>query len=147
MYLAFTLETEAFAETFEIRKAENCHFDQRACQRLHKSGEDILWELFFALKNDSWLHAWSVASEEMKAKQEIVIKDRTLGVAIPIVPEYLADKVVFTVKTIDDDFTKTFFPHDGDYVFDIGNNGIWHYSCKRQTRKPRRTYPRLPVHA
>ena len=35
MYLAFTLETEAFAETFEIRKAENCHFDQRACERLN----------------------------------------------------------------------------------------------------------------
>ena len=77
MYLAFTLETEAFAETFEIRKAENCHFDQRACERLNKSGEDILWELFFALKNDSWLHAWLVASEEMKANQEIVIKDRS----------------------------------------------------------------------
>ena len=83
----------------------------------------------------------------MKADQEIVIKDRTLGVAIPIVPEYLADKVVFTVKTIDDDFTKTFFPHDGDYVFDIGNSGIRHYSCRRQVRKPRRTHPRLPIHA
>ena len=82
MNLRFTVTGEDYNEDIILHKTDNGHFDERAMQRLGRSGEEILWDLLGLLNTEEWHEAWMNA--EIKTDQEIMILDHTLGVAIPI---------------------------------------------------------------
>ena len=97
MNLRFTVTGEDYNEDIILHKTDNGHFDERAMQRLGRSGEEILWDLLGLLNTEEWHEAWMNA--EIKTDQEIMILDHTLGVAIPIAPDYSVG-TEFSVKTV-----------------------------------------------
>ncbi len=131
MNLRFTVTGEDYNEDIILHKTDNGHFDERAMQRLGRSGEEILWDLLGLLNTEEWHEAWMNA--EIKTDQEIMILDHTLGVAIPIAPDYSVG-TEFSVKTVGDISESRFSIHDKSFVFEWSKTGkIKTYTYEKKT--------------
>lgn len=133
MNLRFTVTGEDYNEDIILHKADNGHFDERAMQRLGRSGEEILWDLLGLLDTEEWHKAWMNA--EIKTGQEIMILDHTLGVAIPIAPNYSVG-TEFSVKTVGDISESRFSIHDKSFVFEWSKAGKIKTYTYEKKKKP-----------
>ena len=116
MNLRFTVTGEDYNEDIILHKTDNGHFDERAMQRLGRSGEEILWDLLGLLNTEEWHEAWM-----------------NLGVAIPIAPDYSVG-TEFSVKTVGDISESRFSIHDKSFVFEWSKTGkIKTYTYEKKT--------------
>lgn len=145
MKLTFQVQTADYTEDICLHKADNGHFDLRTLERLGRYGEDVMWDLLGMLDTEEWHQAW--ANADIKPNQEIMILDRMLGIAVPIVPEY-TEVTNFYVKTVGDISERKFSIHDKSYVFEWNQNGeISQYTYEKPATKNtytlRKSHPRI----